>query len=71
MLGHLRMTASQAIDALCTVALAVFPDRADQTGNAEENTRNLKEAIVGILNARKIPLDSKMNDKSRPPKCRV
>jgi hypothetical protein len=72
MLGNLRMTVDEAIDALLTVASAVFPNDPDTEPSPEINMHNLKEAIGDMLESRGIPVNTKMFDKGRPPvKCKV
>jgi hypothetical protein len=66
MLGHFRMNINQAIDSLLDVAFAVFPEGSQQASNPETNSNKLKAAIEDILQARQIPLDTKMNEPSRP-----
>jgi len=72
MLGHFRMNISQAIDSLLDVAYAVFPEGSQQTPNLEANSEKLKVAIEDMLQARQIPLDTKMNEPSHPQtRCKV
>jgi hypothetical protein len=72
MLGHLRMNVDEAIDALITVATAIFPEGSQGIGDPEANSRNLKDAIEDMLQARKIPVNTKMYERSRPPpRCKV
>jgi hypothetical protein len=65
MLGHFRMNVNEAIDSLLDVAFAVFPEESQQTSNLETNSEKLKVALEGMLQAREIPLDTKMNEPSR------
>ena len=66
------MNLNEAVDTLLEVASAVFPEEPQQTINRGSNTKKLKDAVEGILEARNIPLDTKMNDPRRPPtKCKV
>jgi hypothetical protein len=72
MLGHLRMNVNEAIDALLEVALSVFPEGSQQTSDPETNSRNLKMSIERLLQARGLPPDTKMVDRSRPSmRCNV
>jgi hypothetical protein len=72
MLGHFRMNISQAIDSLLDVAYTVFPEGSQQTPNPETNSEKLKAAIEDMLQARQIPLDTKMNEQSRQQtRCKV
>jgi hypothetical protein len=72
MLGHFRMNINEAIEALLNVALAVFPEGSQQTANSEANSNKLRVAIEDMLQTRQIPLDTKMNDPSRPQmRCKV
>jgi hypothetical protein len=66
------MNVNEAIDTLLEVASAIFPEDSQQTPNLETNTRNLREAIEGVLQRRGVPLETKMNDPNRPPtRCKV
>jgi hypothetical protein len=66
------MKINEAIEALLDVALAVFPEGSQQTANSEANSNKLKVAIKDILQARQIPLDTKINEPSRPRiRCKV
>jgi len=72
MLGHLRMNVDEAIDALITVATAVFPEGSQDATDPEANSRNLKDAIEDMLQARNIPVNTKMYERSWPqPRCKV
>jgi hypothetical protein len=72
MLGHLRMNVEQAIDALLTIAYAVFPGDSEPVADLEVNSKNLREAVEGMLQTTGIPLDTKMNDQRHPStKCKV
>jgi hypothetical protein len=72
MLGHLRMTTEEAIDALLTIASAIFPYDPGNAESPEDNLRNLKVAIEDLLEAQNIPPETKMNDKRLPSvKCKV
>jgi hypothetical protein len=66
MLGHFRMNINETIEALLDVAFAVFPEGSQETANSEANSNKLKVAIEDMLQARQIPLDTKMNEPSRP-----
>lgn len=66
------MNVNETVDTLLEVASAVFPEEPRQTINRNTNTKKLKIAVETILQARNIPLDTKMNDPRRPPtKCKV
>jgi hypothetical protein len=72
LIGYLRMNYNETVDTLLEVASAVFPEEPQQTINSDANTRELKKAVESILEARNIPLNTKMNDPQRPPtKCKV
>jgi hypothetical protein len=72
LIGHLRMNLNDAIDTLLEVASAVFPEVPQQTIDHDSNTKELRKAVEGILEARNIPLNTKMNDPQRPPTtCKV
>jgi hypothetical protein len=60
------MNINEAIEALLDVAFAVFPEGSQQTLNLGANSDKLKVAIEGMLQARQIPLGTKMNEPSRP-----
>jgi hypothetical protein len=71
-LGHFRMNVNEAIDTLLDVASSIFPEDLQQPPDLEINTRNLKEAIEGVLHRREIPIETKMNDPNHPPtRCKV
>jgi Patatin-like phospholipase len=61
LLGHLRMTVDEAIEALLDVAAATFPDDSPNFGH-ETRTRQLSESVKSILQARGIAPDMKMQD---------
>jgi hypothetical protein len=72
MLGLLRMSVDEAIEALLVVAFSVFPEVSQQPSDRETNSRNLKESIESLLQARKIPLDTKLHDRNRlSTRCKV
>jgi len=72
MLGHLRMNVNQAIDSLLDVASAVFTKDSLEGSNPEVNSKKLKEAIEDMLQARGIPLSTRMNDPNRlETQCKV
>jgi hypothetical protein len=72
MLGYLRMNVDEAIDALITVATAIFPEGSQGIGDPEANSRNLKDAIEDMLQARNIPVNTKMYERCQPqPRCKV
>ena len=71
-IGHLRMNVDEAIDALLSVASAIFSSDTRGKPDLDTNTKHLKEAVEEILQARGIPLDTKMNDdRSQPVNCKV
>jgi len=67
------MSMNQVIDAVVAVASAVSPEgHTREAINQKENSQNLEAILKGILRARDIPLDSKMNDPQRSPtKCKM
>jgi hypothetical protein len=66
------MNGNEAIDTLLEVASAIFPEDSQQTTNLELNTKNLREAIEGVLQRREVPLETKINDPNRQPtRCKV
>jgi hypothetical protein len=66
------MNLNEAVDMLLEVASAVFPEEPQQAIDHDTNTKELKKAVEGILDARNIPLNTKMNDPQHPPtKCKV
>ena len=72
MLGHLRMNVDEAIDALITVATAVFPEVSQDITDPAANSRNLKDAIEDMLQARNIPINTKMYERDRQQtRCKV
>lgn len=74
MLGHLRMTVDQTIDALLSVASAVFPQDTVTYAktDVEVNSTKLKSAIEDILAARNVPIETKINeDSGSPSTCKV
>jgi hypothetical protein len=72
MLGHLRMDAEQAIEALQDVATAVFPPERPEKHDPRQNLNNLKAAIEKMLKDQNLPADLKMVDERKePPKCKV
>jgi hypothetical protein len=72
MLGCLRMSVDDAIDALVAVATAVFSQGSQEVADPEFNSRNLKDAIEGILRTREVPVTSKMYERDRPQtRCKV
>ena len=72
MLGHIRMSLNEAIDALLTIAIAVFPERLDEEPDLSLNAKNLKEAVENMLQVANVPLDTKMNDQRQSTgKCKV
>ncbi|KIM22761.1 hypothetical protein M408DRAFT_279258 [Serendipita vermifera MAFF 305830] len=72
MLGHLRMTADEAIEALHTLASTVFPESLKDVTSPEQRTNVLKEAIEHILYQKGELPDTKMYEENRPPaRCKV
>jgi hypothetical protein len=72
MLGLLRMTMNQAIDAVVAITSAVFPDGSREAADRIENSQNFKAVLESILQARHISVDIKMFERSRPPStCKV
>jgi hypothetical protein len=63
MLGHLRMTADEAIDGLLDVTAAVFRSESEWKGHPQTNTENLEQAIQSLLLGRKLPIDTRLCDK--------
>ncbi|KIM31633.1 hypothetical protein M408DRAFT_63973 [Serendipita vermifera MAFF 305830] len=66
LLGYLKMNVDDAIDALVSVASAVFPPDAYEASDREENLNNLKEAVEALLEEKNVPLDMKMHDRRQP-----
>jgi len=64
MLGHLRMTADEAIDGLLSVTSAVFRSESEWKGHPQANTKHLEEAIQSLLLDRELPIDTMMYDKT-------
>jgi hypothetical protein len=62
LLGHLWMNVDEAIDALLTIASAIFPDKPDTDPDQETRTMQLIESVKSILRTRGIPPDRKMQD---------
>jgi len=72
MLGHLRMNVDEAIDALINVATAVFAEESQDVVDSNSNSKNLKNAIEELLQAREIPVNFKMYEGDRPQaRCKV
>jgi hypothetical protein len=66
------MTVDAAIDALLTIAAAVFPYDPEIKESPETNMKVLKTYIEDLLEARNIPPGTKLGDRSLPPtKCKV
>ena len=61
------MNVNEAIEAVLDLVSSIFPEGFEDMTNVESNTRNLKEAVEGILQARNISLDTKMKDDNRAP----
>jgi hypothetical protein len=72
MIGLLRMTMNQAIDAVVAITSAVFPDGSREAADRSENSQNFKAVLESILQARHISVDIKMFERSQPPStCKV
>jgi len=71
MLGHLRMNIEEAIDALITVATAVFVDGSRDLNDKEGNSKKLKEAIENLLRTRRIPISTEMRGSLQQATCKV
>ena len=72
MLGLLRMKVDQAIDELLAIAPAVFRNAPQGTIDRDENSRRLKLAVEGMIEAEEVSLDTKMHEPMRPPgRCKV
>ena len=71
MLGHLRMDAEQAIEALQDVAGAVFTTDRPEKHNPKQNLKNLKVAIEKLLKDQSLPGDLRMVDKRKESPCKV
>jgi len=66
------MNAKEAIDALLIIAPVVFPCNLDTKASPDLRLKNLISAIEDLLEARNIPTNTKMHNKSTSPrKCRV
>lgn len=71
LLGGLSMRVDDAIDGLISVASAVFPSETQEVVDRETKLDNLKCAIEDLLQAKGIPPNMKMHDKSQPAaKCK-
>jgi hypothetical protein len=72
MLGLLRMTMNQAIDAVVAITSTVFPDGSREAADRSENSQNFRAILESILKARHISVDTKMFEQSHPPStCKV
>jgi hypothetical protein len=72
MLGRLRMNVTDAIDALITIATAIFPEGSQEVPDPEANSRKLKDAIEVMLQTRGVPINAKMYERSSPEtRCKV
>jgi hypothetical protein len=72
MLGHLRMDADQAIEALQDVAAAVFTTDRPEKHDPKQNLINLKAAIGKMLKDQNLPVDLMMVDeRMESPGCKV
>jgi len=68
----LHMNVEDAINAVITVAKAVFPEGSHDRDEQETNSKIIREAIEDLLQTRGIPLDTKLYEKDRPPgRCKV
>jgi hypothetical protein len=66
------MSVDEAIDALVTVATAVFPRGSQEEVDPDFNSKNLKNAIEDMLQTREVPVNSKMYEPDRPQtSCKV
>jgi hypothetical protein len=72
MLGLLRMSVSQAIEELVTIASSVFRNATQQVVDQSENSHRLRQVIEGLIIAEGLPLDAKMYEPNRSiSRCRV
>ena len=72
MLGHLRMTVEEAVEALLVIASTVFPEGSQAIVDRERNTKNLRGAMDNLLEERGISLGTKMNVQNPPSgRCKV
>jgi hypothetical protein len=72
MLGLLKMTVDEAIEALITVATAVFAGDSQDVVDQESNSENLKNAIEEVIQIRELPVNTKMYERDRPQtRCKV
>jgi hypothetical protein len=62
LLGHLWMNVNEAMDALQSVGVAIFPENSDSEPDKETRTKRLTESVESILRTRGVPLDRKMQD---------
>lgn len=60
------MNVDQTIDALLTIASAIFPEESTESQDLATNTQNLRVSIEDLLQSLDIPLDTKMYDARRP-----
>jgi hypothetical protein len=60
MLGHLRMSVDEGIDALIGVATTIFLESSQDMIDPEINSKKLKDAIEKMLQIRGIPVNTKM-----------
>lgn len=71
MLGTLRMSVNEAIDALLDITAAIFPDNPEDAIDLDINAKNLKDAIENMLEARNIVLETKMDETRASAGCKV
>jgi hypothetical protein len=72
MLGHLRMTVDEAINALLSIVGVVFDSDLDAEASSESNMKMIRAAIEDMLRTRNIQTDTMMHDKRlQPVKCKV
>jgi hypothetical protein len=66
------MNVDEAIEALLTVATAVFAGDSQDVVDPETNSKILKNAIQKILQIREVPVNTKMYDRGRSQtRCKV
>lgn len=70
LLGRLHMTAYQAMEALSTIAEAIFSKVPEEVKTHEANTNKLQEAIEEMLQRHSFPTKLRLREDSDP-KCKV
>jgi hypothetical protein len=66
------MNVNQAIDSLVSLASIIFVEDSEEPIDREGNSRLLRQAVEATLQARGIPLETKMKDELRvATKCKV